>query len=190
MVLDAMSVYETLKILTFDTRTFTENSADDGSISNDITITLAGDTFASTMVSGGNVTAGNVPSGLTAAFVRDSSTRITFTLTGNAISHDNKDTISDLQILFADGAFSTGDASTIAGNTQNLMIDYIEITTPNSDPAITGLPTDIRVLEETASNVDLSPAAFSDADSENNSISLTLSAGSGTLSVAGDELSP
>jgi M6 family metalloprotease-like protein len=126
MALDLISIHESYKTLTCDTRTFTESSANDGSISNAITITLAGDTFTSTVVSGGNVTASNVPSGLTAAFVRDSATRITLTLTGNAISHNNKDTVSDLQIQFADGAFSTGDASAIAGNTQNLMIDYIE----------------------------------------------------------------
>ncbi|WP_300672178.1 M6 family metalloprotease domain-containing protein [Desulfoluna sp.] len=127
MALDAIGIDESLKTLTCDTRIFTENSADDGSISHAIAVTLAGDTFTSSVVSGDHVTAGNVPAGLTAAFVRDSSTQITVTLSGNAISCGNKDTVSDLRIQFTDGAFSSGDASAIAGHTQSLMIDYIEI---------------------------------------------------------------
>ncbi len=182
MALDDIRIEEASKALVCDTRLFTEKSADDGSISNKITFALSGDTFTSQVVSGGHVTARNVPSGLTATFVRDSATRITLTLTGNAINHKNKDGIFDLQVIFADGSFAAGDASAMAGSSQDLRIDYVEIMPPNSDPTITGLPTDLTVLQGTTTNLDLSPAFFSDADSGERSINLRLSAGSGALS--------
>lgn len=51
----------------------------------------------------------------------------------------------------------------------------------NDDPAITSLPTDVTVLEDTLSNVDLSAATLTDVDSAAGDISLTIAAGEGTL---------
>lgn len=187
MALDAISISEAPKTLVCDTRIFIEESESDGLISNSITMTLSGDTFTPDVVSGGHVTANNVPSGLTAEFVRNDSTQVTLTMTGHAISHGSKDSISDLQVQFADGAFTGGAASGIAGSTRNLMIDYIEIVPPNSDPSIINLPADVSVRQAAASNLDLSSALFSDPDSGENSITLTLSADNGTLSATGTD---
>ncbi len=126
MALDALSIAEATKTLTYSTDTFSEDSANDGSIANSITITLAGSTFTSTAVSGGHITAASVPSGLDAQFVRDSSSQITMTLTGNAANHENEDSILDLQVTFADGAFTGGGASTVTGNVTDLVVDYFE----------------------------------------------------------------
>ncbi|MEP3969878.1 MAG: hypothetical protein ABJM08_12760, partial [Nonlabens sp.] len=58
----------------------------------------------------------------------------------------------------------------------------ISITAINDDPTISGLPTDISVLENTASNVDLSAVTFIDVDAGTNNVTLTITAAQGTLS--------
>ncbi len=60
----------------------------------------------------------------------------------------------------------------------------VSITAVNDDPAVTGLPTDITVIENTASNVDLSAVTLIDVDSGGSSITLTLTVGDGTLSAS------
>ena len=57
----------------------------------------------------------------------------------------------------------------------------IGVTAVNDDPTISGLPTDITVSEDIASNVDLSAATFNDVDAGANSIVLTIAASTGTL---------
>ncbi|MDQ1772953.1 cadherin-like domain-containing protein, partial [Labilibaculum euxinus] len=56
-----------------------------------------------------------------------------------------------------------------------------DITAVNDDPSVSGLPTDITVSEDIASNVDLSAATLSDVDAGSNSIVLTIEASAGTL---------
>lgn len=126
MALDALTISESTKTLTYGSDIFTESGSDDGSIPGIVTITLAGDTFTSTAVSGGHVTASNVPSGVTAQFVRNSANQITFSLSGNAASHDSKDSINNLLVQFDDGAFTGGDASNVTGSIKNLIVDFIE----------------------------------------------------------------
>ena len=126
MALDAVSISETAKTLTLSSEIFSESGSGNGAISNSITFTLAGDTYTSDVVTDGYATAANVPGGLTAAFVRNSDTQITLLLTGNATDHDNKDSIFDLQIQFADGAFNSGDSSNVANGTKNLIVDFFD----------------------------------------------------------------
>jgi Putative Ig domain len=57
----------------------------------------------------------------------------------------------------------------------------ITVIATNDDPAMANLPTDIAVLEDTASNVDFSAATFSDVDSAANTIVLTIAASVGPL---------
>ncbi len=61
------------------------------------------------------------------------------------------------------------------------IVSIITVIGTNDNPAMASLPTDISVIEDTASNVDLSATTFSDADSAANSITLTIAAGAGTL---------
>ncbi|NVJ98598.1 MAG: DUF4347 domain-containing protein [Alphaproteobacteria bacterium] len=73
------------------------------------------------------------------------------------------------------GSFGSND------DTATLSItSTITVVATNSDPTATGGPTDITVLEETASDLDLSSADFSDADS-NGDATVTLVVDSGTL---------
>ncbi|HPJ66271.1 MAG TPA: choice-of-anchor D domain-containing protein [Desulfobacteraceae bacterium] len=68
------------------------------------------------------------------------------------------------------------------GGISNTASVTVTVNNINDNPTITGLPTDITVTEETASNVDFSSATFSDVDSGAANVTMTLAAGSGTLS--------
>ncbi len=57
----------------------------------------------------------------------------------------------------------------------------INVTAVNDGPAIASLPASVTVTEDAASNVDLSAATLSDPDSASGSITLTITAGAGTL---------
>jgi C1A family cysteine protease len=117
--------YLALPSLTYDPKSFQEAIEDDGSLGNTIAITLASDTFTADVVSGGHVAADNVPAGLTAAFTRDSDTRITFALVGNATDHAYADSIANLTVTFADEAFSGSDAISVTNSTKaDLRIDF------------------------------------------------------------------
>lgn len=122
--------------LTYSASTFTEAGANDGSISTSLTITLAGDTFSSNVVSASKILATNVPAGLTANFVRTSATVVTVTLTGNASSHANANDISNLTFTFQDGAFAnTSTASNVTNYLKsNLVVDFADPAAPPPPP--------------------------------------------------------
>ncbi|PCJ32201.1 MAG: hypothetical protein COA99_16600, partial [Moraxellaceae bacterium] len=84
---------------------FSEVIANDGSMIGSVVVTLTDDTFVADVVSTNRVIASNVPVGLTAVFVRDSATQLSFTLTGNASSHTSSSNIANLTVSFSDGAF-------------------------------------------------------------------------------------
>ncbi|MCE4564244.1 choice-of-anchor D domain-containing protein [Maribellus sp. CM-23] len=67
--------------------------------------------------------------------------------------------------------------STVPFDSLDIVIDY------NTDPLITGLPTDVTVTEDVASNVDLSAALFTD-DAGDSTVMLTLTVGKGTLTAS------
>ncbi len=60
----------------------------------------------------------------------------------------------------------------------------IDITAVNDNPTISGLPTDITMMEDIESNVDLSATTLSDVDSGSGSITLTLLASEGAFSAS------
>jgi hypothetical protein len=106
---------------------FTEDIANDGSVTGSIIATLTGDTFEAPIELENEVTVTNVPAGLTAVVTRNSSTTVTITLTGNAIDHADADDIDDLTITFLDGAFTNTASSTEVAGYQNALgsIDFI-----------------------------------------------------------------
>lgn len=94
--------------------------------------------------------------------------RITYT-------HNGGETLADSFVF----TVSDGEGGTVGATVFSFVIDPL-----NDDPTMSGLPSDITVLENTASNVDLSAASFSDADSGASAVTLTLSVSSGSLSAA------
>ncbi|MFH1509496.1 MAG: sialate O-acetylesterase [bacterium] len=103
--------------IAYDVTTFTEDAANDGSIGNDpTTATLTGDTFVDPITLGVHVQVNNVPAGLSASVNRTGATTIEVSLTGNATSHTDADDISNLEIVWLDGAFTN---TTSAANVTN-----------------------------------------------------------------------
>ena len=66
------------------------------------------------------------------------------------------------------------------------FVNYVHTFSPetNVPPSITGAPTDITVTEDTASNIDLSAVSFADTDGD--SLTVTLTASAGTFSTPAD----
>jgi len=105
----------------------TEAAANDGSLtSGTVVITIANGTLADPLVKE-DVTAANMPAGLDYTLTRDSDTRLTITISGNADNHANADDISDLTFTIAQ-AKVTGAESDLT--TENISIDF-------NDPAAT-----------------------------------------------------
>ena len=69
--------------------------------------------------------------------------------------------------------------------TRTINIDIIAVN--DAGPTISGIiPTDITVIEDTASNIDLSSLEFSDIDGDNLTVTLTASTGTFTLFLDGE----
>ncbi|MDD2864710.1 MAG: DUF4347 domain-containing protein, partial [Methylococcales bacterium] len=119
------------KAVSYSTTTFV--GASDGSITTTVTITLIGDTFTGAIGSNlGNVS--HVPGGLHAVLVKTSPTTATLSFTGNATHHSAADDINNLKVVFNNGDFTGGAASTVTGSTtSNLVIDF-----PNITPSFIG----------------------------------------------------
>jgi len=136
-----------------------------------ITLTASGGTFSS--VSGGSVTIGGSGTG-------------TLTLAGTATNINNFiDTVSIIQYTGASNV--NGDnAATVTVKVNDGTVNpqlgsfNIDITPTNDAPTLSGVPSDVAVVEDTASNIDLSGVTFVDID--NDSLTVTLTASGGTFS--------
>ncbi len=91
--------------------TFFEDWANDGSITNAITINLKNDIFAHSGVftDGIEFISGNLPVGFTAQVNILSDTTATINLLGNAVAHMDSNDVNNLKILFTNQAFTFGD---------------------------------------------------------------------------------
>jgi hypothetical protein len=111
----------------------------------------------------------------------------TLTLSGTAANINSYlDTASNIKYTGALNANGDNAATvTVHANdgTVNPLLKTIlvNITAVNDDPTVADLPTEITVTENTASNVNLSAASFSDVDSGANPVTLALAASQGTL---------
>lgn len=77
-----------------------------------------------------------------------------------------------------------GNSGSGGGTDVALGTIQINITAVNDDPTIATLPTDISVVENTASDVNLSAATFDDVDAGSADVVLTIAAAQGTLSAS------
>ena len=77
-------------------------------------------------------------------------------------------------------SFTVNDGG-IDSNTETRDIAIVEV---NDDPTATGVPTDVTVTEDVASDVDLSSINLSDVDANSGELTVTLTAGAGDLTAA------
>jgi hypothetical protein len=113
--------------ITYSASTFTESATNNSTISNILTLTLAGDTYVGVLTLGGNVTVTNVPAGLTAVVTRVSGSVATVALTGTATSSLNTNDIANLTVTFTDAAFTSLTASQITNSTKSdISVDFTE----------------------------------------------------------------
>ncbi|PCJ37337.1 MAG: hypothetical protein COA99_12790, partial [Moraxellaceae bacterium] len=108
---------------------FTEIVANDGSVAGAVIMTLANDTFVADVVSASRVLASNVPTGLTALFVRDSASQLTLTLSGNATDHTSFYDVADLTVSFNNGSFA---GEPLAANVLNSTQSTIAVAFDNT----------------------------------------------------------
>ena len=136
--------------LTWNETIFNEASANDGSIDNTISLTLANETFATVgalLTEGVDYTVANVPPGLTVGIIATSTTDAGIGLSGNATNHADADDVADLTVTFLNAAFTGGDASAVANSSKNdLVVDFIDGT-----PTAT-LDWDATIFTEAAAN--------------------------------------
>lgn len=84
--------------------TFSEAEANDGSVGTEITLSISGDSFVSGLDSS-DITADNVPAGLSVVITRLSGTKAKISLAGKAKYHSSSNDIDNLEITFKRSAF-------------------------------------------------------------------------------------
>jgi len=124
-----------VKSIVYDTTTFSEAGANDGSIGNALTVTVVEETFtgnADEEIAG--VTFQNAPDGLTPSAIKKSNTTAEINLSGSASNHSDAADIDNFTVIFPDSAFSGNDASTVLGSSNSsIVIDF-------EDSSSTGTP--------------------------------------------------
>ena len=108
--------------------TFKEAIPNNGSIGENITLSLRNGTFTQSSGSytvGSDVNFTNVPTGLTPRVDVVNDTAILISLDGNATTHDVAASIENLGIQLSDGIFN-GDASTISGKSGSVRVFFLD----------------------------------------------------------------
>jgi len=178
LVTDVSVTEDTASNVDFSAVTF----ADVDSASMTVTLTASAGTFSTPADGAG------VGGGVTETLVNST----TITLVGApADINTYLDTASNIQYTGASNVSGNDVATiTVTGNDGDGSGDValgtvnVDIANVNDDPGATGVPTDVTVTEDTASNVNLSAITLSDVDSAN--VTLTLTASAGTFSTPAD----
>ena len=148
------------RAISYSAALFTENVANDGSISNSIVIAYngyGGDAFTGILndnfVNDGKITASNVPAGLTASIIKTAGNQLTFSLTGNATNHATNDRVYNITLVFQNNAFVQGNASGVSKYTKSDFGIFYNITFSGgagteADPYLVSNIGDLRVLSE------------------------------------------
>lgn len=124
--------------LNYSSTAFSEASANDGTISNSLTVTLVNDIFSGPInidyVAEKVVFIDNLPAGLTAEVIKTSNTKVTISLNGIASAHANTNDISNVEVIFTDYAFNEFYDYQVMNSTQELSIDFADptVTSPSS----------------------------------------------------------
>ncbi|MFH2096729.1 MAG: T9SS type A sorting domain-containing protein [Bacteroidota bacterium] len=115
--------------LTWDNLIFTEDAANDGSVSTVVNLTLADETFSTTgiLTETTHYNVANVPAGLTVEIDVTTPNTATITLTGNATNHADADDVANMGITFLDAAYTSIPAAYVVNNGQvAIMVDFMD----------------------------------------------------------------
>ena len=133
----AFSISASAASLSYSTLQFNESGDNLGDIGNPITITAQGVSFSSgysafsgteDWVQSGKILVYNVPAGLSASAVLNSSGALVLSLSGNALHNASTDSINNMSVSFTNAAFYNTLASSVASSNQNLSINFIDNT--------------------------------------------------------------
>ncbi len=109
---------------------FVEAAANDGTIGNDIFVTIQNTRFAhrgGVLQEGQDFTVTGVPNGYTLRIaISADGTRAVLMLDGTAVAHENADDVRDLKLTFTDSAFDGDSQADILNNTLVLGVDYFD----------------------------------------------------------------
>lgn len=127
---DPFGTYKWVKTfaINYDVETFTEAAANDGSVSEVITLTIGGGVeFADKVFeSPADFEVTNLPSGMSATLTRTSATTAQLALTGAATSNDPANNVSDLTVEIKDGALDSFEATRLSNSLKSdLAITFI-----------------------------------------------------------------
>lgn len=112
-------------VLGYSGTNFSEAAANDGTVTNAITITLSGDTFSNTtFTSGVQYEAPGLPVNLALSLVRSNAATVTATLTGSAAAHAASNSLASIGFAFLNPAFDTVGASNIVGRATNIALSF------------------------------------------------------------------
>jgi len=149
---------ESLLFATYSKTTLEEASANDGTITSTLTITLNNETFKG--ADGANLSARvtNVPAGLTASLIRTNSRVATLSFTGSATAHANANDVTNLTITFLNADINGGSVTAVRGlNTNSLQLNFANpdgtgayvAPTSTLPPAIAYADSGISIVPET-----------------------------------------
>jgi hypothetical protein len=98
----------------------------DGAIIGYCTAELQGDTFVERInATAAYLTISGIPAGLTLVALWESPTKVTFSLTGNAIAHARENS-TRFGVTFKDAAFTSGNASTIGYTSHSIPVNFYD----------------------------------------------------------------
>ena len=171
--------------------TFAENTAGNVDLSAIIIADVEGDSITLTLTaSAGTFSAPADGAGVGAGVTETLVDGQNITLAGSAADINTYlDTASNIQYTGATDV-NGNDVATISLVANDGTVDSststvnVDITAANDAPTITGAPTDLSFMEDTAGDVDLSAVTVADIDGD--SLTLTLTASAGTFSAPAD----
>ena len=161
---------------TYSAVAFAESAANDGSITETATITLAGETFTGADGDDWSALVTGEPTGLTAVLIRSSSTTATLSFTGTANSHANADDNATIQVTFTNAEITGGDVTIVTGINKvagDITIDF-------ADPTATVVPSSSAITVVTIPQAGLILTTSATTVEWGNQTKLTLAGGSGT----------
>ncbi len=166
--------------LLYDTLQFNEDSANTGSFTDSIYISLLNDKFTistGTFTNNLHFTTNNVPNGLSVEITATTDSSAYIKLTGNATSHTNADDISNLNIIFNDTAFIGNNASNVYYSNQIFNVNFIDILNDSTDILTYSFPqqTAPAIINDTNHTVNIEVA--NGTDLSNLTATYTLSTG-------------